>query len=64
MDSKLKQVVETVDFYRGIILDIAEQEWGESPHWSHLRSRLLKAFGERGLQGRITAILSDANRDS
>ena len=49
---------DTVDFYRGLILDMVEQENGGSSSWSFLRGRLLKALGDRGLSGRITEVLN------
>ena len=47
------KVQTALDFYRGIILDLAEQEWGHASNWNSIRSRLLKAFGDRGLEGQI-----------
>jgi hypothetical protein len=51
------RLLDVVDQYRSMIIDPVEQELGDSPHWKPLRSRLLKAFGDRGLAGRIQAIL-------
>ena len=52
-----RRLMEVVDQYRSMILDPIEQELGSSPNWKYLRSRLLKALGERGLAGRIVEIL-------
>ncbi|WP_413289303.1 hypothetical protein [Bdellovibrio sp. HCB337] len=48
-----KQIKEIIDLYRSMILDAVEQELGDSPNWKFLRGRLLKALGDRGLEGRI-----------
>jgi hypothetical protein len=40
------------------VLDDCELEMGDSPRWKFLRSRLLKIFGERGLEGKIDEIMS------
>lgn len=48
-----KGMLEIVDFYRGLILDMVEQELGGDSNWSFVRGRLLKAMGDRGLSGRL-----------
>lgn len=53
-----RSLLETLDFYRGVILDLSEQSHGESPEWPFVRNRLLKALGERGLGGRIKEVLN------
>jgi hypothetical protein len=52
------QLLEVVDFYRGLILDAVEQEIGRSDNWTFVRARLLKALGDHGLVGRIRQILT------
>ncbi len=52
------QILEVIDFYRGIVLDSVEQEVGSSDNWTFVRSRLLKALGDRGLVGRVRQILA------
>ena len=52
------RILEIMDFYRGVILDAVEQEIGESSQWPFLRSRLLKALGDRGLVGKVLAELA------
>jgi len=60
-----KQLLEVVDQYRSMILDPIEHELGQTPNWRYLRSRLLKALGDRGLVGRIREILeSEFNKGS
>lgn len=54
-----QRVKDVIDQYRSMILDPVEQELGESPNWKFLRSRLLKAMGDRGLAGRIFEILDN-----
>jgi len=53
-----RRLVEGVDQYRSMILDPIEHEIGHTPAWRYLRSRLLKALGDRGLVGRIREILN------
>ena len=56
--NRLEQgLLEVIDFYRGIILDAVEQNFGGDDDWPFLRKRLLKALGDRGLSGRITEII-------
>ena len=53
-----RQLLEVVDLYRSMIIDPIEQEMGDSPNWQYIRSRLLKALGDRGLSGRIREIVA------
>jgi hypothetical protein len=57
-NDRLERVIEVVDFYRGMVLDIAEHELGTADSWHFVRGRLLKALGDRGLTGKIRDILS------
>ena len=52
-----REVRQTIDFFRGLAMDAVEQEVGDGPNWQFLRSRLLKVFGHRGIEGRILEIL-------
>ncbi len=51
-----EEIVEAIGRYRSLILDVCEQEMGESPRWKFLRSRLLKYLGGRGLEEEIVKI--------
>jgi hypothetical protein len=53
------RLLEVIDFYRGMILDMTEQELAGTDNWSFLRSRLLKAMGDRGLVGRVREVLNN-----
>ncbi|MGZ3781533.1 MAG: hypothetical protein ACXVCY_12850 [Pseudobdellovibrionaceae bacterium] len=53
-----KGTLEMVDLYRGIILDTVEQEVGTSSNWQFIRTRLLKALGDRGLAGRLCELIA------
>jgi hypothetical protein len=57
---QLKELLEMLGFYRGMVLDACEQEMGESPRWAFLRSRLLKIFGQRGMEEKIIKIMGEA----
>ncbi|MGE3758338.1 MAG: hypothetical protein AB7H97_11310 [Pseudobdellovibrionaceae bacterium] len=60
-----KKIIEEIRRSRGFTLDIVELVLGDSPEWKMVRSRLLKIFGERGLEQRVLQIFSDepAGRD-
>ncbi len=53
---KLEQdILDAIGFYRGLVLDSVEQEMGlNDERWKFVRGRLLKCFGDRGLQGKVT----------
>ena len=53
-----RRLLDVVDQYRSMIIDPIEQELGGSANWPYLRSRLLKALGDRGLAGRIREIIN------
>lgn len=50
---------EIIGFYRGLVLDGIEAEIGEEPSWKYIRGRVLKAFGESGLEGKIVALIKN-----
>ena len=57
MERVLQQCLSAIDYYRGMDLDLSEQEFGEFDNWSFIRGRILKLWGDRGLSGRISAII-------
>lgn len=57
-DELQRKLMDVVDQYRSMILDPVEQEMGDSPNWKYIRSRLLKALGDRGLGGRIYEVIN------
>lgn len=59
-----RRLLEVIDQYRSMVIDPVEQELGCSSNWKYLRSRLLKAFGDRGLTGRIREVLDSELGDS
>lgn len=60
----LEQLLESVNFYRGVVLDSVEQELGDTPNWKFMRTRILRAFGDRGLEGRICRILEGTHNEN
>ena len=50
------QIQEALSRYRSLILDVCEQEMGDSPRWKFLRPRLLKYLGSRGLENELVKI--------
>lgn len=53
-----QKIIEEIRRSRGFTLDIVELVLGDSPDWKMVRSRLLKIFGERGLEQKILEIMS------
>ena len=54
----IKNIKELVGFYRGMTIDAVEQEMEKSPEWQqYIRPRLLKIFGDRGLEGKLIALI-------
>ncbi len=51
-------ITKTIQDCRRSVLEATEQELSESPRWNALRTRLLKYFGDRGLQGRIDELFA------
>lgn len=51
------ELVSAVDVCRDKVMDTCEQELGNSPRWPFIRNRLLKYFGNRGLEGQVKAKL-------
>jgi len=48
----------TFDLYRGFILAVCEQQYGDTDNWPFVRSNLLKLLSDqRGLEAKITEIL-------
>ena len=58
---QLEQVKAWVNFYRGQVLDLVEQELADSPQWPFVRNKLLKIFGDRGLEEKVISILSPSS---
>ncbi len=58
-EKQKQELIEMLGFYRGLVLDACEQELGESPRWQVLRSRLLKIFGQRGMEEKILSIMAN-----
>jgi hypothetical protein len=53
-----EQLREVFSFYRGLILDLLEQEMGNSPNWPFLRSRVLKILSQdRGLEAKVMQVM-------
>lgn len=61
---KINEVKELFSFYRGLVLDVFEQELGESKNWQQVRSRLLKILSpDRGLEAKVIKTLLDGQED-
>jgi hypothetical protein len=55
-----KNILNEVRICMARVMDDCELEMGESPRWKFLRSRLLKMFGDRGLEGKINQIICNS----
>lgn len=62
-ESLKNRLLMAVDQYRSMIIDPVEFELGDSHAWKPLRSRLLKALGDRGLSGKICEIVNSEFSD-
>jgi hypothetical protein len=56
---RLERFNKVIELYRGMILDVVEQECGDSPRWQFIRNRLLRFLGQSGLHGKITLLLEE-----
>lgn len=56
-------LMEAISRARAAILDTFELELGEASNWRTLRARVLRIFGERGLEGQIRAITSASSSE-
>lgn len=54
---KLKQLLASINRHRSNIISSAEKLVGDSPAWNSLRSRLLSACGDRGLERDVRQIM-------
>lgn len=55
-----KDILEAINFYRGLVLDSVEYELGsDDQRWRYIRSRLLKCLGDRGLHGKVLEKFSE-----
>lgn len=62
-ENEAKQIKETFNFYRGLLLDLFEQELGDTKKWPFIRSRLLKFLSsERGLEAKVMEIVMAGDR--
>jgi hypothetical protein len=57
---KCQEIREEVRRCLARVMDDCELEIGDSPRWKFFRSRLLKLFGDRGLEGRVIEIMASA----
>ena len=55
---EIEQIRSWINYYRGQTIDTIEQEMSGSPKWPYVRNRLLKIFGDRGLEEKVLSILS------
>lgn len=63
--SESERVQEVFSFYRGLILDMLEQELSEQQSWNFIRSRILRALSQdRGLECRILEIITEEDQTS
>ncbi len=61
---KEQKLREVFSFYRGLILDIFEQEVGDEKKWPFMRSRLLKILSpDRGLESKVFETMLEGNDD-
>lgn len=59
----LNEVFREVDLARTMILNAVEINCGSGGNWPLLRATLLKLLGDRGLHGRLKALLSKGGQN-
>jgi hypothetical protein len=57
-DELCEKTAEIIDFYRGLILDAIEDDVTPD-QWKRLRPRILKALGDRGLDGKMREAIDE-----
>jgi DUF1365 family protein len=60
---RLKQLLTAINRQRSNIVTFAERLVGDSPEWESLRSRILSAFGDRGLERDVRQIMNSFNKE-
>lgn len=58
ISTKEYEVVKTLDFYRGMLLDYFELKFGEREDWRQIRSQVLKIMGNNGLEQKLKEIIN------
>lgn len=53
------EVVKTVDFYRGLIMDLLEFKLKERKDWTEIRRQMLKLLGNNGLEQKLRSIVTE-----
>jgi len=61
IEKKCDEIREEVRRCMARVLDDCEFEFGDSPKWKFFRSRMLRLFGDRGLEGRVIEIMGGTN---
>lgn len=54
------EIIDAIQKARSEITDLFEVAIGSSENWPVYRSRVLRVFGQRGLEGKITDILNNS----
>ena len=61
---KEQKIREVFSFYRGMVLDLFEQEVGDEKNWPFIRSRLLKILSpDRGLESKVFETILEGQED-
>ncbi|WP_413569179.1 hypothetical protein ACLWBD_00460 [Bdellovibrio sp. HCB117] len=58
-DKKADLIEEAIQECRSIVLHTIQFELNDSPHWHSIRSRILRAFGDKGLSARVQKIFAE-----
>lgn len=56
---KQNQLAQAIRKARGETIDLLELVLGQSPQWPSLRSRVLRIFGDRGLEATAISLLEN-----
>lgn len=58
---KQDKLVQAIRKARGETIDLLELVLGQSPQWPSLRSRVLRIFGDRGLEATAISLLENCS---
>lgn len=56
--NKIIEIERIIEWYRSVILEAVEEEYGTTDGWPGIRRKLLRALGDRGLDGKMKHLLT------
>jgi hypothetical protein len=50
---QIKEIENIIGWYRSSLLEAIEELFGSTPEWPQARSKILRALGDKGIQGKV-----------